>query len=174
VKAEICEAKQKLPLPALMHRLGLGAHAKKSAHCPFHDDGRKSFSIYKNRKDEWRFKCFAGCSEGDEITLLEVHKRISDKEATKLFLEMAGVNGSALPTSVRLKLKRKNEDAFDWRDVAKRSRKSILNGCQNGAATPSSFAAGLKTVLLSDCIRLARRFRCTMTQASWQCITGTG
>ena len=115
MKAEICEAKQKLPLPALMHRLGLGAHAKKSAHCPFHDDGRKSFSIYKNRKDEWRFKCFAGCGEGDEITLLEVHKRISDKEATKLFLEMAGVNGSALPTSVRLKLKRKNEDAFDWR-----------------------------------------------------------
>ena len=35
---DLAEAKDRLPLPALLHRLGLGEHAKKSALCPFHDD----------------------------------------------------------------------------------------------------------------------------------------
>ncbi|HEX9630594.1 MAG TPA: AAA family ATPase [Pyrinomonadaceae bacterium] len=108
--SDIAEAKGKLPLPALMHRLGLGAHAKKSAHCPFHDDGRKSFSIYKNGKKEWRFKCFAGCGEGDEITFLEKHDGMSNKEATKLFLELAGVNGSTPSAS-----KTRSTSTLDWR-----------------------------------------------------------
>src|SRR5947207_9595472 len=95
--SDIAEAKRKLPLPSLIHQVGLGEHAKKSARCPFHDDQRNSFSVYKNGSGEFRFKCFAGCSEGDEITFLEKHYGISNKEATKLFLEMAGVNG-AMPT----------------------------------------------------------------------------
>jgi len=33
---KIDEAKRRLPLPALMARLGLGEHAKKSALCPLH------------------------------------------------------------------------------------------------------------------------------------------
>jgi hypothetical protein len=88
---DIPSAKQRLPLPALMHQLGLDDHAKKSAKCPFHEDQRNSFSVHKNGSGEFRFKCFAGCGEGDEITFLEKHKGISNKEATKLFLEMAGV-----------------------------------------------------------------------------------
>jgi len=35
LRAKIDEAKRRLPLPDLMSRLGLGGHAKKSAHCPF-------------------------------------------------------------------------------------------------------------------------------------------
>jgi len=86
----IAEAKRKLPFPALLHRLGLGDRAKKSAPCPLHDDQHNSFSIYKNQKGEWRFNCFAGCGQGDEITFLELLKAISNKQATKLFLDMAG------------------------------------------------------------------------------------
>jgi hypothetical protein len=89
--------------------------AKKSAHCPFHDDQRNSFSIYKNGKSEWRFKCFAGCGEGDEITFLEKYYGISNREATKRFLEMAGVNGSARLATVGLKLNPKSAQPFDWR-----------------------------------------------------------
>jgi CHC2 zinc finger len=107
---DIAEAKRRLPLPVLMQRLGLGAHAKKRAFCPFHDDQRTSFSIYRDDKGEWRFKCFAGCGAGDEITFLELHKRISNGEATKLFLEMAGVNGA-----VPLVKKPRSTSTLDWR-----------------------------------------------------------
>jgi AAA domain/CHC2 zinc finger len=94
VNADIAEAKRRLPLPALLHRLGLSEHAEKSARCPFHDDKHNSFSVYKNAKGEFCFKCFAGCGEGDEVTFLEKHYGISNKEATKRYLAMAGVNGS--------------------------------------------------------------------------------
>ena len=105
----ITEAKQILPLPALLHREGLGDHAKKSARCPFHDDKRNSFSVYKNGSGEFRFKCFAGCGAGDEITFLEKRREISRSDATKLFIEMAGgSNGSALVARA------KKAALFDW------------------------------------------------------------
>src|SRR5713101_3714376 len=94
MSANIHEAKQKLPLPALMHRLGLGEHAKKSARCPFHEDKRNSFSVWRNGNG-WFFKCHAGCGEGDEITFLEKYRSVSNSDAIKLFLEMAGMNGTA-------------------------------------------------------------------------------
>jgi hypothetical protein len=92
VSRSIEVAKVKLPLPMLLVRLGLGKHAKKSARCPFHDDQRNSFSIWQ-RDGAWFWKCHAHCGSGDEITLLEKHKGISNKQAVKLFLEIA--NGSA-------------------------------------------------------------------------------
>src|SRR5437764_7903338 len=91
------EAKRQVPLPALLHRLGLGEHAKKSARCPFHDDKHNSFSVWKNGVGLWYWKCHAGCGEGDEMNFAEKHHGISNKEAMKLFLEMAGVNGAAPP-----------------------------------------------------------------------------
>jgi hypothetical protein len=90
--------------------LGLGEHAKKSARCPFHDDKHNSFSVWRNGAGLWFFKCHAGCGEGDEITLLELHKRIPDNEATKLFLEMSGVNGAASPSTSKLRA------TLDWRE----------------------------------------------------------
>jgi putative DNA primase/helicase len=78
----------------LLHREGLGDHAKKSGRCPFHEDKHNSFSLWQ-RDGAWFFKCHAGCGQGDEITFLEVRRGISRSDATKLFLEMAGVNGSA-------------------------------------------------------------------------------
>ena len=105
---DIAEAKKRLPLPALMHRLGLGAHAKKSAKCPFHDDQHNSFSVWQRQDGLHYFKCHAGCGEGDEITFLEFYHRISNAEAIKLFLEMAGVNGAA-PLS-----KQRATPTLDW------------------------------------------------------------
>src|SRR5947199_9462733 len=91
---DISEAKQWLPLPALLQRLGLAEHAKKSARCPFHDDKHNSFSVWRNDAGLWLFKCHAGCGEGDEITFLEKNRSVSNSDATKLFLELAGVNGA--------------------------------------------------------------------------------
>jgi Protein of unknown function (DUF3987)/CHC2 zinc finger/Toprim-like len=109
MRSAIAEAKHKLPLPALLHRLGLGEHAKKSARCPLHEDRHNSFSVYKNAKGEFRFKCFAGCGEGDEINFLEVSQHLSRSDATKLFLEMARVNGA---TSLRPQ--KESTSTFNW------------------------------------------------------------
>ena len=95
MNGNIAEAKRRLPLPALVHRLGLGEHAKKSARCPFHEDKHNSFSVWKNGTGMWFWKCHTGCGEGDEITFLELYEGISNAEAIKLFLKMAGVNGAA-------------------------------------------------------------------------------
>src|ERR1700746_2742872 len=100
MSGDIQKAKQNLPLPALIHRLGLSEHARKSARCPFHDDNHNSFSVWKTGAGLWFFKCHTGCGEGDEITFLEKHHGISNKEATKRFLEMAGVNG-VTPTPLK-------------------------------------------------------------------------
>jgi Protein of unknown function (DUF3987)/CHC2 zinc finger len=91
---DLAEAKRRLPLPALLDRLELGAHAKKSARCPFHADQRNSFSVWRNAARRWFWKCHAGCGEGDEITFLVKHKNIANSEAIKLFKEMAGVSAT--------------------------------------------------------------------------------
>jgi hypothetical protein len=110
----IYEAKRRLPLPALMQRLGLADHAKKSALCPFHDDKHNSFSVWKNG-DGWAWKCHAGCGGGDEITFVELHEKLSRRDATKRFLEMAGVNGadSVRPSAVYREVNGRTT-TFNW------------------------------------------------------------
>jgi hypothetical protein len=110
----IAEAKTILPLPALLHSEGLGDRAKKSARCPFHDDKRNSFSIFKNGTGDFRWKCFAGCGGGDEITFLEKHKGISRSDATKLFIEMAGGKNGGAPVACN-----KMAAAFDWQSCVR-------------------------------------------------------
>jgi AAA domain/CHC2 zinc finger len=108
--SDISKAKRVLPLPDLMARLGFGDHAKKSAKCPFHDDGRNSFSVWQtNGVGGWHWKCHAGCGDGDEINFLELAEGLSPSDAVTRFLEIAGVDGSKphFPASERA--------TFDWR-----------------------------------------------------------
>jgi putative DNA primase/helicase len=113
MSGDVQEAKQRLPLPVLMNQLGLGERATRSALCPFHEDGHPSFSVWQQRDGSWSWKCHAGCGVGDEITFLELQRRISNSDATKLFLEMAGLNGY---TRRSAKVSRKEPQvAFDWR-----------------------------------------------------------
>jgi hypothetical protein len=73
---------------------------KKSALCPFHDDRRNSFSIWRTDSGQWLWKCHAGCGQGDEITFLEKFKSISNSEAIREFKKMAGVTGvKPVPTT---------------------------------------------------------------------------
>lgn len=95
IRAQIDGAKARLPLPALLATLGLAEHAHKSARCPFHEDRSPSFSVFCGTHG-WRWKCQAGCGEGDEIDFLEIHRRCARNAAVRLFLEMAG--GSFAPT----------------------------------------------------------------------------
>ena len=90
LRQKIDEAKRRLPLPQLMEKEGLGDRAKKTAHCPFHDDHRKSFSVFKRGDGFWHWKCFTGCGNGDEIMFLRKRKGLSSTEAISLYLDMAG------------------------------------------------------------------------------------
>jgi hypothetical protein len=98
---KIDEAKRGLPLPSLMQRLGLSAHAKKSARCPFpgHDDKHPSFSVFQGEDGFWHWKCFARCGEGDEIMFLSKLKGLSLTKAMNLYLAMAGFPASPPPKS---------------------------------------------------------------------------
>jgi AAA domain/CHC2 zinc finger len=100
VARDIEEAKWRLPLPKVMAELGYGDSAKKSARCPFHDDKKPSFGIKQDGSGRWFWNCFTGCGSGDEISFIAKVKNISNNEATKEFLRMAGVTGkSNTPTS---------------------------------------------------------------------------
>jgi CHC2 zinc finger len=91
LRQKIDEAKGRLlPMPELLPRLGLSEHAKKSARCPFHSDEHNSFSVFQKNDGTWWHRCFVGCSEGDEISLLRKLKGLSAPKAISLYLEMAG------------------------------------------------------------------------------------
>jgi len=115
MSGDILEAKQRLPLPALMGLLGFGEQAKKSARCPFHDDKHNSFSIWQS-DGVWFWKCHAGCGSGDEITFLEKHKGIMRGDAIKLFVEMAGVT----------RMFRNTSKPFDWQQCVSALKRGNL------------------------------------------------
>jgi hypothetical protein len=98
---KIDEAKRRLPLPSLMQRLRLGAHAKKSARCPFHghDDKHPSFSVFQGEDGFWHYNCFFKCGDGDEIMFLRKLKGLSMTKAMSLYLEMAGFPPDHSPKS---------------------------------------------------------------------------
>ena len=100
LRAKIDEAKRQLPLPQLLARLGFGECAKKSAHCPFHDDEQESFSVFQSNEGKGcQWKCHAGCGHGDEIALLVKRFGISRREAIRRFLDMAGFPAGVPPKS---------------------------------------------------------------------------
>ena len=72
-----------------MEKEGLADRAKKRAHCPFHDDEHESFSVFQGADGFWRYKCFTGCGEGDEIMFLRKLRGLSASEAMNLYLSMA-------------------------------------------------------------------------------------
>jgi hypothetical protein len=89
IRGKIDQAKRRIPLPELMAQVGLGDSAKKTAHCPFHDDEHKSFSVFQGKDGWWHYKCFAGCGDGDEIMFLRKLKGLPLSGAMTLYLEMA-------------------------------------------------------------------------------------
>lgn len=100
---DLALCKQRLPMPGLLHSLGLGQHAVKSARCPWpqahkHGDRNPSFGIFRNGNG-WAWKCFI-CGSGDEVTFLERHFGLSTKDAIAKYGELAGVNRQETGTGI--------------------------------------------------------------------------
>jgi hypothetical protein len=93
----LSQAKQRLLLSALMAQLGFGDRAKKSARCPFHEDSSASFSLYVGDDGEERWKCFAGCGQGDAIDFLAKHRGLSNADACREYIHLAGVTPPPAP-----------------------------------------------------------------------------
>lgn len=87
----ILEARGRLPLPGVMALLGHGDRAKRSARCPFHEDRNPSFSVLQRPDGRWRFRCFGCGASGDEISFLELARGLSNREAIREFIRLAGV-----------------------------------------------------------------------------------
>jgi hypothetical protein len=98
---KIDESKRRLPLSALMRQLGYNEkHIGKTAHCPFHSDEHKSFSVFHGTGGKgWQWKCHTGCGSGDEIAFLVKQRSLSTPEAIRLYLDMAGFPPSGSPKS---------------------------------------------------------------------------
>ena len=115
------QAKQSISLPELMARLGRGEHAKKSARCPFHEDRNPSFGVYLNDKGEWAWKCQAGCGQGDGADFIAKIENISNSEACRRYVEIAGLTSGeidaprqAVTRSHRLPPQTSNESGFAY------------------------------------------------------------
>jgi hypothetical protein len=130
----ISEAKSRLPMPRLLEVLGLEQHAKKSAKCPFHEDRRESFSVFHGEKG-WRFKCHAGCGEGDEIDFLALHLKTGEQDARQRYRDLAlGSPVICRPQSIKPVEERRIEwpkdlcesGRTDWEQVARIRNLSVL------------------------------------------------
>jgi CHC2 zinc finger len=162
----ITEAKQRLELPALLHREGLGAHAKKSARCPFHDDQHNSFSIYKNGSGDWRWKCFSQCGTGDEINFFEKLRGISSRDATKLFIVMAdGLPNGSTPTAK--KSPAKHSKPLDWQACVDAFTDEHLARLSEWRGYSGELCSWLEKMRLLDCTTTALRFRFAMNPGPW-------
>jgi CHC2 zinc finger len=157
---KISEAKRRLPMPALFERLGLSRHAKESAHCPFHDDQHKSFSVFHGADGTgWQWKCHAGCGHGDEIAYLVKHFGISSREAIKRYLEMAGFPPSRPPKSHECHKSPRSHECPECH----RSPKSPVF-----PVSPMSNGQGLQKALKELGARNACNKRITVKKRLWQ------
>jgi hypothetical protein len=88
---ERAQLRQALPLPELMQQLGFGAHAQKSAFCPFHENiHTPSFSVWSTPDQGYRWKCHSGCGGGDELAFLKKARNLEFRDACKLWKDLAG------------------------------------------------------------------------------------
>jgi len=142
MSADLHNAKQRLPLPALMRELGFGGHANKSASCPFHEDKRNSFSVSQGPNGMWRWKCFTGCGSGDEIDFVAHCKNVSKGEAIKLFLEMAGVAQMRRPSPAQ-KSNNENPTPINWRACVEAFAEKHLEALAKWRGLSESFCSWL-------------------------------
>ena len=78
-------------MPDLWARLGLPGTPRRSMKSPFREDKNESFSVFE-KDGRWYFKDHAvDAHHGDEVTLIELARSLDNREAIKLYHELAGV-----------------------------------------------------------------------------------
>lgn len=173
LREEIDGAKKRLPLPALLERLGLAECAHKTARCPLHEDLSPSFSVFCGAQG-WRWKCHAGCGEGDEIDFLEKHNGTTRAEAIRCFLELAS-GSTALPSPSPSPQKAAAESCgpilppdaspgtfADWQELAALRKIAVIapaTAAQHLGTLLFGTVCGCRSWILTDCRRLCAEAR---------------
>jgi hypothetical protein len=83
-KQQIAALKKVCPMPVLLAKLGLEAHARSSCKSPLREDNKASWGIFQ-RNGAWFFKDHSTGESGDEITFLCLLLNLDPK---KQFLEI--------------------------------------------------------------------------------------
>jgi hypothetical protein len=152
LRQKIDEAKRRrLPLPDLMTALGHGERAKESAHCPFHDDEHKSFSVFRGNDGFWHWKCFAGCGDGDEIMFLRKMKGLSLTEAINLYLSMTGFSSRS---------PRRSHESPESREYPECSGRSECSECSECSELSVSSVSSNRQALKAELTTLAAQCQC--------------
>jgi hypothetical protein len=87
--SDIEQARQNLPLPELMEKMGFGEFAKSSVRSPFREEKSPSWGIYESG-GRWRFKDHGTGEGGDEVDFIEKVEGLDRKAAMDRFCEIAG------------------------------------------------------------------------------------
>ena len=131
---QISRARDVLPLPRLLQRIGLGIHASKTADCPF-CQARKKFGVFesKTHSGHWFFKCYnSQCraldseSGHNEIGFLILLKGLSEADAIEEFIRLATEVDPTLadmkiyPQASALREKKNVEPTSPWHDLWQR------------------------------------------------------
>lgn len=90
----ITRAKIALPLPDLWRKLGWPGEPKKSCRRPYApEDTRDSASVFQKASGQWCFHDFKAGETCDEIGLLAQVESLSNGDACRRFLALAGIKG---------------------------------------------------------------------------------
>jgi hypothetical protein len=87
-KHDIPSLKERLLIPEVWQRLRLEGEPAERCRSPFREDRNPSFSIYKGGR---RWKDYGTGAGGDVIDFIAMARQISKGEATREFLDLAGV-----------------------------------------------------------------------------------
>jgi len=93
MNSNIQDAKARVNIRDLWRHFGFEGEPQNSCRCPFHEDRNPSFSISGNGQ---LWNCFGGCGGGDAVTFLERAGNLSNTEACRQIVELAG--GSRIQT----------------------------------------------------------------------------
>src|SRR5262245_22425732 len=127
-------------------RSGKGWRAK----CPAHEDHTPSLSINEGADGCALIKCHAGCDTESILAAVGMTQR--DLFPAKHL--QPTTNGSTAPTSIPLKLKRKNEQRFDWQACVEAFTQRYLERLAQWRGYSIEFCSWLKQnglVGLYDC-----------------------
>jgi len=89
LKKKCQQLKVQCPMPVLLAKLGLAAHAKRSCPSPLRNDNNPSWGIFQ-REGGWHFKDHGNDDSGDEVTLIARLKGWDEQRDFKRIVDFYG------------------------------------------------------------------------------------
>ncbi len=101
-KSTLAEAKARLNIHDLWRHHGFSGEPETSCHSPFRDDNKPSFSV---NADGTLWNDFSTGEAGDAVDFFQRATGLSQKEACRKFIELAGGKTASAPIAIRPQMK---------------------------------------------------------------------